>query len=65
MVNQAEKIIAAFGTPRILAQALGLDTTSVWRWGKRGRIPRWHKSAILDAAERLGKRVTQRMLDHA
>lgn len=67
-MNPAKRIIDLFGSAQALAESLGIDATTVWRWtrprprGTGGYIPRWHHPAILKAAKRQGLRVTAAML---
>lgn len=44
--------------PTGLAKALDEPISTVQSWKVKGSIPRWHRSAILDAARVLGKDLT-------
>lgn len=66
-MTQAERIIARFGGTGKLAEAIGRDTSSIYRWtyvrnaasvGTGGLIPLAAIPLIKDAAERLGIELT-------
>ena len=64
MTTQAERIISKFGGIGKLAEAIGRDVSSIYRWtyerpiGTGGLIPLAAIPLIKDAAERLGIELT-------
>jgi uroporphyrinogen-III synthase len=53
-INEAERIIAAFGGIRPMAKALGIAVTTVQGWKERGAIPLKRMAEIRDSAARAG-----------
>jgi len=61
MNTSAERIVSKFGGPRAVAGLLGLDVSTVHRWGyprerggSDGQIPTRHQRALLSAARERG-----------
>jgi hypothetical protein len=45
-------VFAAFETPTKLARAIGEKVSTVHSWKRVGRIPRWRRDQIAEAARR-------------
>lgn len=61
-MSPAEVVIDVFGGIRAAARVLDIEPSTVWRWRWEtrcaGRIPNEHLRPLLDAAQKLGKRLT-------
>lgn len=53
-LNDAERVISAFGGVRPMASRLGVAATTVQGWKSRGHIPDNRRAAVLEAAEANG-----------
>lgn len=47
----ASRVVDAFGGTHATARALDTPASTVQSWKKSGRIPRWWRKIIIDAAE--------------
>jgi hypothetical protein len=52
-MTQAERIISRFPNQNILADAIGVNQSTVAMWKKRGFVPVRQQSKVLDAARKL------------
>ena len=59
------EIIHLMGGVTALANRLGLAKQTVGNWNTNGRIPRWHRQAIIAAAKEYGIEITPQMLSEA
>jgi hypothetical protein len=57
-MSNVETLFAKRGSVSCIAREMRTSIGTVWCWKRTGKIPRWHRPAVLAAVQRLGIELT-------